>query len=116
MRRIAPFVTFRERNARLCLQLGTKPPTPEKDRANMLIAFEKATSVFTGEVVSVDLLKVKFKVDKIWKGEEANEITMLTLNKLYTDGTLTVSSCNYRFDKGVKYLIYAYGNQEGAPS
>lgn len=82
----------------------------------MLIAFEKATSVFTGEVVSVDLLKVKFKVDKIWKGEEANEITMLTLNKLYTDGTLTVSSCNYRFDKGVKYLIYAYGNQESAPS
>ena len=78
----------------------------------MLIAFEKATSVFTGEVVSLDLLTVKFKVDKIWKGEEANDITMVTGTKLYGDGTLTFSSCDYRFEKGAKYLIYAYGPEE----
>ena len=83
--------------------------TPEKDTANRLVAFEKATAIFTGEVVSLDLLTVKFKVDKIWKGEEAKEVTMLTGTRDNGDGTFTSSSCDYHFEKGAKYLIYAYG-------
>jgi len=84
-------------------------PTPEKIRADRLSAFEKATVVFSGEVVAKDRLTVKFKVDKIWKGDEAREITMLTGTKDNGDGTFTVSTCDYGFEKGERYLIYAYG-------
>ena len=84
-------------------------PTPEKVRANRLTAFTKATAVFSGEVVSGDLFAAKFKVDKIWKGEEAKEITMHTRTKVNSDGTMSVYSCDFRFVKGEKYLIYAYG-------
>ena len=41
--------------------------TPEKIRAARLSAFEKATVVFSGEVVAKDLITVKFKVDKMVK-------------------------------------------------
>ena len=84
-------------------------PTPEKIRADRLSAFEKATVVFSGEVVAMDTLTVKFKVDKIWKGDEAEEITMLTGTKDNGDGTITSSTCDYGFENGKQYLIYAYG-------
>jgi hypothetical protein len=83
--------------------------TPEKIGAARLSAFEKATVVFSGEVVAKDLITVKFKVDKIWKGEESKEITMLTGTKDNGDGTITPSTCDYWFEKGKQYLIYAYG-------
>jgi len=84
-------------------------PTPEKIIVARLEALEKAAVVFTGEVVSRDIFTVKFKVDKIWKGKEAVEITMLTGTKDNGDGTLTSSSCDYGFNKGEKYLVYADG-------
>lgn len=95
-----------------CVCVLDPNPTPEKIKAERLNAFEKAAVVFTGEVVSLDLLTVKFKVDKIWKGHEAEEITMLTGAKDNGDGTFTSSSCDYGFSKGQKYLVYAYGPPE----
>ncbi len=84
-------------------------PTPESIRADRLSAFEKATVVFSGEVVAMDTLTVKFKVDKIWKGDEAKEITMLTGTKDNGDGTIISSTCDYGFENEKQYLIYAYG-------
>ena len=85
-------------------------PTPEKTKANRLQAFENATAVFSGEVVFLDAITVKFKVNKIWKGQAADEITMLTGTKDNGNGSFTFSSCDYRFTKGQKYLVYAYGS------
>jgi hypothetical protein len=84
-------------------------PTPEKIKADRLKAFDNASAVFTGEVVFRDMLTVKFKVNKIWKGEASDEIAMLTGTKENGDGTFTSSSCDYNFSKGQKYLVYAYG-------
>ena len=47
-------------------------------KAERLKDFRQASVVFTGEVVSLDRFRVKFKVNKIWKGQETGEITMLT--------------------------------------
>lgn len=87
-------------------------PTPEKIIVARLNALEKAAVVFTGEVVFLDRFTVKFKVDKIWKGKEAEEITMLTGTKDNGEGTITSSSCDYSFNKGEKYLVYAEGPPE----
>jgi len=83
--------------------------TPERIKAQRLEAFEKATVVFLGEVVWLDRLTIKFKVDRIWKGPEAEDITMQTGTKDNGDGTFTSSSCDYGFSRGQNYLVYAYG-------
>jgi hypothetical protein len=63
-------------------------------------------------VISLDLLTVRFRVEKIWKGDEAKEIRMLTGTKYNGDGTYTMTSCDYPFRLGKKYLLYAYGPSE----
>lgn len=92
-----------------CVCVLDPDPTPAKIRAARLDAFEKATAVFSGEVVSLDRLTVRFRADKIWKGGEAGEIVMLTGTRENSDGTVTSSSCDYGFKKGERYLVYAYG-------
>ena len=84
-------------------------PTSDEIRAARQKAFDSAAAVFTGEVIELDLFKVKFKVDKIWKGDALDEIVMLTGAKDNGDGTHSSSSCDYGFESGGKYLIYAYG-------
>jgi hypothetical protein len=86
-----------------------KPEVPGQRQA-----FKRAVSVFIGEVVNVaesDLQPVKgkryfvsvtFKVLQYWKGRGAPEITVRS-----EQGAL---SCNlFRFERGEKYLVYAYG-------
>jgi len=93
-----------------CVCVLDPNPTPEKIIADRLKAFENASAVFTGEVVSLDVLSVKFKVNKIWKGEASPEITMLTGTRNNGDGTFTSNSCDYSFTQGQQYLVYAYGS------
>ena len=83
--------------------------TPEKIRADRAKALQEAAAVFSGEVVMLDRFTVRFRVEKIWKGPLAEEISMLTGAKDNGDGTFTSSSCDYGFTKGVRYLVYAYG-------
>ena len=96
-----------------CLCVGESNMTPEKIRAERVEAFEKAASVFSGEVVMLDRFTVKFRVERIWKGPVTKEITMLTGAKDNGDGTFTTSSCDYRFTKGERYLVWAYGFPAG---
>ncbi len=92
-----------------CVCFQAENPTPESVRAERKKEFDKATMVFSGEVVKSDRFKAEFKVDKIWKGEAVNRITMLTGTIDNGDGTHTSSSCDFSFKLGEKYLIYAYG-------
>ena len=86
------------------------PETPEQARAALVRDFNGAFAVFTGEVAELDTFKVKFKVDKIWKGSFGDEIVMRTGAVDNGDGTLTTSSCDYGFKRGEKYLVFAYGD------
>ena len=92
-----------------CVCVGEPNITPEKIRADRAKAFEEAATVFSGEVVMLDRFTVRFRVEKIWKGPLAEEISMLTGAKDNGDGTLNISSCDYGFTKGERYLVYAYG-------
>ncbi|MFN2452608.1 MAG: hypothetical protein ABR577_00120 [Pyrinomonadaceae bacterium] len=91
-----------------CVGMPEKP-TPEQARAMLIKDFNGASAVFSGEVIALNTFKVKFKVDKLWKGDIGDEITMSTGAKDNGDGTYTSSSCDYHFKLGEKYMVYAYG-------
>ncbi len=102
-----PFLTF---DHALGCGCGGDPLTSDEERRAALVRdFTLASAVFSGEVVELDTFKVKFKVDKLWKGEPAKEITMLTGTIKVDEGLYRSSSCDYRFQKDKKYLVYAYG-------
>jgi hypothetical protein len=83
-------------------------PSPEKARAALVTDFNGATAVFSGKVVEANNLKLKFKVNKVWKGDVGQEFVMATGGKEYEDGSFSTSSCDYSFKRGEEYLVYAY--------
>jgi hypothetical protein len=64
-------------------------------------ALKRATAVFSGEVLEtksgVNFLQARFRVERSWKGVEADEVLVIT------DGS--AESPHYRF--GEKYLVFA---------
>lgn len=71
-------------------------------------AFEKSTTVFSGEVTEIDkndsspTKTVKFDVQRVWKGVSGNQTTVITGSD---DG-----NCGYPFVMNETYLVYAVGN------
>ena len=62
---------------------------------------KKSTAVFSGEVLEirsgVNFLQARFRVERSWKGVEAEQVSVLTEN--------TAESTHYRV--GEKYLVFA---------
>jgi hypothetical protein len=81
-------------------------PTAEEIRVARLKAFDSAVAVFSGKVIELDENKVKFKVEKIWKGASADEITMV-IQEGEDNGEYVMTSCDYSYKLGEKYLVYA---------
>jgi len=90
-----------------CLQ----PPPPDE-------ALRQADAVFAGEVTDFrkaepgngetlsDLYEAVFRVTAMWKGPDADRIKVLTADP-------SQLMCGYRFEPGVRYLVYAYETTEG---
>lgn len=80
-------------------------------------AFERADSVFVGEVVSfnirsglfgqssVDPSTVEFSVSEVWKGPRQETLTIRSVR--------SEASCGYEFQEGLRYLVYAREGQTG---
>ena len=77
-------------------------------------AFEQATAVFSGTVISLekpisqvfssaDPVTVVFQVDTVWKGPKQDELAVTT--------PLSSVSCGYEFQIGRSYLVYASGSE-----
>jgi len=83
-----------------CLS-DTKTPVKKQVKA----AYKDATAVFYGEVTEITRqpngFAVKIKVEQSWKGQIEKETIV------YTSGN--GGMCGYTFEKGVKYLVYASG-------
>ncbi len=64
-------------------------------------ALKKSTAVFSGEVLEitsgVNFLRARFRVERSWKGAEAEEVFVLTDS--------SIESPHYRV--GEKYLVFA---------
>lgn len=65
-------------------------------------------AVFLGQVIEIGKLDqdetIKVSVEQVWKGESAKEVTIYQLR----DG----KACQYKFQKGNRYLIYAFGTDK----
>lgn len=81
--------------------------TPEQIRKRQTEEADWAEVIFSGEVVSIDRFKVKFKVDEVWKGKHQDEITMSTGARLTQEGRIKITSCDYKFIVGEKYVVFA---------
>lgn len=84
-------------------------PSPAPDALN------DATAVFSGSVESInerrffastaeESVEVRFVVDRVWKGNISNKVTVLTAH-----GS---ASCGYEFEVGKQYLVYTHGEDE----
>ena len=70
---------------------------------------EKAVAVFSGEVMGLNALVVRFKVETVWKGQLPPEFAMSNGAQLSADGSMASSSCDFNFLVGKTYLVFAYG-------
>jgi hypothetical protein len=78
------------------------PLKPIPIRTAVAQAKTKAVAVFSGEVIQLDDFSVKFKVERIWKGDAAENIVMRTGAGTGENGGLIVSTCAYPFTLGEK--------------
>ncbi len=98
-------------------------------------AFKESTAVFSGKYIgaeyrkgivnelvelsfyppqekkSYEILVLKFQVEKSWKGTAKKEAVLITNEAKFSDGSTSVSDCDLSFEKGKRYLIYAYGKK-----
>ncbi|MGB7068567.1 MAG: hypothetical protein WBD22_03675 [Pyrinomonadaceae bacterium] len=103
----------------------------EKASDSVKYATEHSTAVFAGKVIGFEYRKgiptesrrkvegrqieyetlvVKFRVERWWK-DEGSEVFLITSYTKNSDGTTTISSCDYEFNEGDTYLVYAYGKK-----
>ena len=82
-------------------------PTPEQVTKKLTAEADRAEVIFSGEVLAVDVLKVTFKVERVWKGKQRDEITMASGVGLTKEGHVRRTSCDFDFKAGEKYLVYA---------
>ena len=86
--------------------------TEEKFRAVVATSLNGANAVFSGEVVEMDTFTVKFKIEKVWKGNFKDELIMITGVERAEDGSDVSSTCDYDFELHKKYLVFAYGAKD----
>ncbi len=98
--------------ASACQCIGLVNPTPKEVRAQFSSELKRASLIFSGEVIRLDEFKVAFRVGKVWKGATVEEITMTTGAIDNGDGTIILTSCDYNFKMGEKYLVYATDSGE----
>jgi len=86
-----------------------RPPinTEENLKTAVATSLREDDAIFSGEVIGTDGLTIKFKVEKTWKGDVKDEVSIGTGAVKSEDGFLLSSMCDYKFELGKKYLIFA---------
>ena len=95
-----------------CVCTSLPNPTPEQIRAQLAYELKNARIVFSGEVIQLDKFTVKFKIEKVWKGDIKEEIILSTGTRDIGNNRIIWSSCDHWFERGGKYLVYAQGSGE----
>ena len=76
--------------------------------------FGEAYAIFSAEAIAVGRDTVAFRVDDVWKGELPRELSMAAAPDPNVYPTASISSCDYVFKAGTRYLIFAYGSSVAA--
>ena len=94
-------------------------------RARVADDFSRATAVFSGKAVAeefrrvdysvsggvgeADVVVVKFKVERWWKGGSGENVILYTSVTRMPNGLISIHGEEFSFRKGESYLVYAYG-------
>jgi len=95
-----------------CSCLRSSINTEENFRREAATSLREADAVFSGEIVEMDNLTLKFKVERLWKGEFKDGVSIVTGAIRSGDGFILSSMCDYKFELGKKYLVYANGSKD----
>lgn len=71
--------------------------------------FRRIQEETEGKKVDYEVLVLKFQVERRWKGSPTTKVIILTGQSREPDGSYTVSDCDFQFEVGKNYLVYAYG-------
>ncbi len=102
------FIGFNDVMACWCTKDPEETNTPQKLKAAVLKEFNNSSAVFSGEIVEWSKGKIRFKVNKIWKGVAAKEINLSYLYYVKEKNETYIDGCSYEsFKVGKNYLVYA---------
>ncbi len=89
----------------------SRPPidTEERFKATVAASLKGDDAIFSGEIIEMNKLTVKFKVEKVWKGDFKGELTMITGTVMIKEGVDLSDPEDYDFELGKKYLVFAHG-------
>lgn len=76
--------------------------------------FEPGQIDSAGRPLGYETMIVKFKVESWWKGDLASSIFLVTGQSRYSDGTRSTNSCEFDFQKGKTYIVFAALNKAAA--
>lgn len=104
----------------LLLTISVSAAVDCREHNNVADELKRANAVFAGEVIAKEyrdietgedagaqVLIVKFKVDRWWKGDHSKEVYLYTSITKFPDGSSRHNTEDFRFDKGKSYLVYA---------
>jgi len=74
-------------------------------REHVRTQFGEAYAIFSAEAIAVGRDTVTFRLEDVWKGELPRELSMEAATP-----TTSISSCDYFYKPGTRYLIFAYGS------
>lgn len=69
--------------------------TEQQFKAAVAREFNESASVFSGEVIAVDTLTVRFRLITIWKGDAFDEFTISSGTKKISEDFYRSSSCDH---------------------
>jgi hypothetical protein len=81
-------------------------------RKGIVNEFRRMEEEIDGKKIEYEVLVLRFQVEKWWKGNLSNEVILVTDQTKASDGTTSVGDCGLGFEKGKRYLIYAYGKED----
>jgi hypothetical protein len=81
-------------------------------RKGIVNEFRRMEEEIDGKKVEYEVLVLRFQVEKWWKGNLSSEVILVTDQTRASDGTTSVGDCGLGFEKGKRYLIYAFGSEK----
>jgi hypothetical protein len=102
-----PFVVSSDAEACVCFEV---PRSRAQQKQYIEKELQQAVAVFLGEVVATDSLKATFKINRVWKGKLGAEVTIRTGARAEAGGVFVWDSCDWSYQRGQRYLIFAYGS------
>jgi hypothetical protein len=85
---------------------GCDFPEGESLEAAVVREHLRAERVFVGRVIGWDDETVTFAVEMLWKGDTTAKVS-LKHGEIKRPGVVSISTCDYRFQKAGRYLVFA---------